>query len=545
MLFIKLKNILNILKTYKNIFIFLLFILIVYIIYKLNKNKNKNFETNSYLENYGNKLKSNIDLLSIKNSKQQKYKIQNIEYHPLIKKVSNVIIGRYKLKNKDIIKIVYYNVNEYILVNICKKDNKKNKNLDNILNDKYKLNEVTDKTTLNVSRILFDIVNDPLTKIFIGQYIINKSNSNFEINNIYKGIIDIAKNSKYSVDIRMNAVDILNLSNNKKYIEISKTLIQSIRNIRTENVNQTFDNHLNTVINNVKTKKQNQIQINKNTNIPQQGLGNIPQQGLGNIPQQNIELLVDIDGNTFPIPPDIDIPPLQRQIEIKKPSRSIYEDGQNVHNTKINESTLNTASELINKYNPTTRIEYTYYKKLYKDEKIKKIENSIHRINTDTSTFGKGFNLYSVFQSLLNLIEQHPQKNELNERLIDELIDMSNKCSTGHLSRLINVLQGFETNLKIKVEIDIKDEIYAKIKHLIEKNIMEQENMDEIMEDILSENKTIYIEFVKNIINDNISEMLNEYKNVDNKDVIKEIINALDKYTGTTNNFLFLKKYLH
>jgi hypothetical protein len=550
MLFIKLKNILNILKTYKNIFIFLLFILIVYIIYGSNKNKNKNknenknFETNSYLENYGNKLKSNIsqttfeifhnklnsniDLLSIKNNEQQKYKIQNIEYHPLIKKVSNVIIGRYKLKNKDIIKIIYYNVNEYLLVNICKKDNKKNKNLDNILNDKYKLNETIDKITLNVSRILFYIVNDPLTKIFIGQYIINKSNSNFEINNIYKGIIDIAKNSKYSVDIRMNAVDILNLSNNKKYIEISKTLIKSIRNIRTENANQKFENHLNTVINNVKTKKQNQIQINKNTNIPQ---------SFG-----NVQLLVDIDGNTFPIPPDIDTPPLQRQIEIKKPSVSIYEDGQNVHNTKVNESTLNTASELINKYNPTTRIEYTYYNKLYKDEKIKKIENSIHRINTDTSTFGKGFNLYSVFQSLLNLIEQHPQKNELNERLIDELIDMSGKCSTGHLSRLINVLQGFETNLKIKVEIDIKDEIYAKIKHLIEKNIIEQENMDEIMEDILSENKTIYIEFIKNTINNNISEMLNEYKNVDNKEVIKEIINALDKYTGTTNNFLFLKK---
>ena len=557
MLVIKLKNILNIFKIYKNIFIFLLFILIIYIIYKLNKNnkinKNKNFETNSYLENYGNKLKSNIsqttfeifhndnklnsgiDLLSIKNkSKQQKYEIQNIEYHPLIKKISNVIIGRYKLKNKDIAKIVYYNVNEYIIVNICKinKDNKKiNKNLDNIFNDKYKLNEIIDKTSLNISRILFDIVNDPLTKILIGQYIINKSNSNVEINNIYKDIIDIAKNSKYSVDIRMNAIDILNLSNNKKYIEISKTLIQSIRNIRTENVNQTFDNHLNIVINNVKTKKQNQIQITKNTNIPQQGFGNIH--------QQPIELLVDINGNTFPIPPDIDTPPLQRQIEIKKPSRSIYEDGQNVHNTKINESTLNTASELINKYNPSTRIEYTYYNKLYKDEKI---ENSIHRINTDTSTFGKGFNLYSVFQSLLNLIEQHPQKNELNKRLIDELIDMSGKCSTGHLSRLINVLQGFETNLKIKVEIDIKDEIYAKIKHLIEKNIMEQENMDEIMEDILSENKTIYIEFVKNTINDNISEMLNEYKNIDNKEVIKEVINALDKYTGTTNNFSFLKK---
>lgn len=577
MLYIKLKNnILKIWKTHKYILIFFLLVLIIYIIYNLKKKiklkKNINLETNknSYLENYGKKSQINnsqttfkivhnnildnsnnkVNLLptNININQQKNIPISEIEqYHPLIKKISNIIIGRYNLaESQNVIEIVYHNVNEYIFINICNKNKNKNKvinkNLDNILNDKYKLNELIDKITLIISRILFNIINEPLKKIFIGQYIINKSDSNTEIDNVYSFIIDIAKNSRYSVDIRMNAIDILNLSNNKKYIEISKSLFNSVRNVKTDSNIQIFDNHLNRVINNVKTKnKQNQIQTspqNINIQIHQQGLG-------GNVPQTNRGLLVDINGTTFPIPPDIDTPPLlQRQIEIKKPSRTIYEDGQNVHNTKINESTLNTASELILKYNPNVIIEYIYYKKINDDEQKQQIEKSIHRINTDTSTFGKGFNLHSVFQSLLNLIEQHPQKNELNERLIDELIDMSGKCSTGHLSRLINVLQGYETNLQVKVQIDIKDEIYAKIKNLIEKNMMEQDNMDELMEDMLSENKTIYIEFVKNTINDNLLEIINEYKNVDvdSEKVIKELISSLDKYTGTINNFSYLKK---
>lgn len=566
MLFTKLKNnIFKIWKTYKYILIFFLLILLIYIIYHLKKKikskKNINLETkkNSYLENYGKQLQINnsqttfkivhnnildnsnkVDLIpkNINNYQQKNIPISKIvQYHPLIKKISNIIIGRYNVdENQNIIEIVYHNVNEYIFINICNKNKNKvtNKNLDNILNDKYKLNELIDKITLIISRILFNIINEPLKKILIGQYIINKSDSNTEIDKVYNVIIEIAKNSRYSVDIRMNAIDILNLSNNKKYIEISKSLFQVVRNVRTDTNNQTFDNHLNRVINNVKTKTQI---TPKSTNTPQRSFDT-------NI-HRNTGLLVDIDGTTFPIPPDIDTPPLQRQIEIKKPSKTIYEDGQNVHNTKINESTLNTASELVDKYNTSTIIEYIYYRKINDSKKQEQIEKSIHRINTDTSKFGKeGFNLHSVFQSLLNLIERHPQKNELNERLVDELIDMSGKCSTGHLSRLINVLQGYETNLQVKVQIDIKDEIYAKVKHLIEKNMMEQENMDEIMEDMLSENKTLYIEFVKNTINDNILEMINEYKNVniDGENVIKELINSLDKYTGTTNNFLYLKK---
>ena len=127
---------------------------------------------------------------------------------------------------------------------------------------------------------------------------------------------------------------------------------------------------------------------------------------------------------------------------------------------------------------------------------------------------------------------------------MDELIDMSGKCSTGHLSRLLNVLQGYETDLKSKVTIDIKDEMYAKIKHLIEKDIMEQENMDELMEDMLSENKSIFIKFIKKVIDQNIFEIVNEYKNnnISNDEIIKTIVESLDKYTGTKDYFLYLEK---
>jgi hypothetical protein len=516
--------------------------------YKNVNTKNIDIRTNSYLEKYGlnitNLQDNSIGKIFNNNSYKQNHTYEIVykkerAYHPLIKKISNIIIGRYKIEENDIYKNIYKNVNEYILHKY-----KNTKQLDDILNDTYKLNELVTETTLIISRMLFKIINEPLTKILIGQYIINKTDNNKEIESIYEYIINVALNTNYSIDIRINAVDILNLSNNRKYIEISKGLLNKVRNTKTEKTNNaSFNYHLDRVINN----------RNNNVNNRNNNVNNIRN-------DRRPEVLIDVNGNMFHIPPDIDVPPLQteRQLllnEIKE-SKTFYEDGQNVHNTKLNKSTLDAAFDLVNKYNPYDKtIEYTYYKKISDKENIDKIERAIHRINTDTSNFGNNLNLQIVYQSLLNLIEQHKNKDELNERLMDELIDMSGKCSTGHLSRLLNVLQGYDTNLNVKVTIDIKDEVYAKIKHLIEKNMMEQENMDDIMEDMLSDDKTIYINFVKNVINDNIFEIIKEYENVNIKDIgdnngqnsvnknviIETIIECLDKYTGTKDKFSYLK----
>ena len=556
---------------YISIIIFTIYIL--YNIYKFYKNtKYKkiilNNKNNEYLESKGRNSSNHIINNNFNNNfnndniKTKKTYIVNIKkYNPIVIKISNIIIGRYNIgkleKNhsKIIINIIYQNVDK--LINL--------KQINDSIIDLYKFNELLDKITLIISRILFRVVNDTLTKILIGQYIINKTNNNKEIDDVYLLFINISKNTRLSIDIRMNAIDILNLSNNKKYIEISKTLLQSVRNDTNNNylntTSLTFNNNLNRVVDNIKNKN-----INNTINtIQQTRINNV--NNVNNVNNQP-QLLVDRDGTTYPIPPDINIPPLPREfnehqlVSVKKPVRSIYDDSQNVHNTTINKTTLDTASELVHKYNPENiRLEYIYYKtKSFSEltpEKIEKIEKSIHRINTDSSTFGgKGFTLYTIYQSLLNLIDKHPQKDDLNERLLDELIDMSDKCSTGHLSRLINVLQGFDTNLQVKVKININDEIYAKIKHLIEKEIINDENMDVIMEDMLSDKKIIYIKFVKKIIDNNIFEILKEYEKIDIQDItgynndnkykkISEIVTdiiiiSLDKYTGSKDNFNYL-----
>ena len=571
-------------KLFKNKWLKLLAIIfliyIFYIIYKSYKtfkykkqitlnNNNQYLESKGKIASVNNVSESNKNNITILNNSNSNINDKtNIiskkqTYHPIVIKISNIIIGRYdigklnKEHSKLLINIIYQNVNKFILK---KFNNKSNLNqINDIVTDSYKFNELLDKITLIVSRILFKVIEDPLTKILIGQYIIKKTDNNKEIDDIYLYFINISKNTRLSVDIRMNAIDILNLSNNKKYTEVSKSLLQTVRNNNNNSNNNTtvtFNNNLNRISNIVKNKPINNVNsvININNRIPiQTNIQNRPQ------------LLVDMDGTTYPIPPDINVPPLQTRpiMEVKKPERSIYDDSQNVHNTTINQSTLNTASELINRYDPQNRrIDFVYYKrkslKELPPEQIEKVEKSIHRINTDTSTFGKGFTLYIIYQSLLNLIERHSQKNDLNERLLDELIDMSGKCSTGHLSRLINVLQGFETDLQVKVKININDEIYAKIKHLIEQAVINDEKMDDIMEDMLSENKTIYISFVKKIINDNIIEIVKEYDNVNTNDivgyknekklnnirdiVVDIVIISLDKYTGTKEKFNYLLK---
>ena len=566
-------------KLFKNKWLKLLAIIfliyIFYIIYKSYKtfkykkqiilnNNNQYLESKGKIASVNNVSESNKNNIRILNNSNSNINDKtNIiskkqTYHPIVIKISNIIIGRYdigklnKETSKLLINIVYQNVNKFILK---KFNNKSNLNqINDIVTDSYKFNELLDKITLIVSRILFKVIEDPLTKILIGQYIIKKTDNNKEIDDIYLYFINISKNTRLSVDIRMNAIDILNLSNNKKYTEVSKSLLQTVRNNNNNSNNNTtvtFNNNLNRISNIVKNKPINNV-ININNRIPiQTNIQNRPQ------------LLVDRDGTTYPIPPDINVPPLQTRpiMEVKKPERSIYDDSQNVHNTTINQSTLNTASELINRYDPQNRrVDFVYYKTKSLEElppeQIEKVEKSIHRINTDTSTFGKGFTLYIIYQSLLNLIERHSQKNDLNERLLDELIDMSGKCSTGHLSRLINVLQGFETDLQVKVKININDEIYAKIKHLIEQAVINDEKMDDIMEDMLSENKTIYISFVKKVINDNIFEIVKEYDNVNTNDitgykndkkynnirdiVIDIVIISVDKYTGTKENFNYL-----
>ena len=220
------------------------------------------------------------------------------------------------------------------------------------------------------------------------------------------------------------------------------------------------------------------------------------------------------------------------------PVTSIYNNRQNVHNSKIDESVkemiqyiasiqLNTkegvyityddvCNEIIKEYCSLNNIELNDEIKKFKDfdsnqeEKNNEIVNDFERnvrrttegssqtIDDDDYTitekkpnielikasllrFSLDRGLYSNFQSIQSLvikiwqiIKEHEYRETLTQRLFEELIEMSGSCSSGHISRLVNVLSGFEINGKLmKLTIDYKDEMTSVMMAKINKKISE------------------------------------------------------------------------
>ena len=85
-------------------------------------------------------------------------------------------------------------------------------------------------------------------------------------------------------------------------------------------------------------------------------------------------------------------------------------------------------------------------------DKHEKIKVSLNRIKLDRCLYSKFSNtLENILLKVWNYISTSEFKDELKIRLLDELQDMSGTCSSGFLTRLVNVISGYEDNLNIKI----------------------------------------------------------------------------------------------
>lgn len=213
-----------------------------------------------------------------------------------------------------------------------------------------------------------------------------------------------------------------------------------------------------------------------------------------------------------------------------KGKRSFYDNSQNVHNIDIDKNTkefirfLSTNQSLIlHKFNQDNDYEQIVNEILYdEDENKNKITQSLNRIYLDTNIY-EGFTLLTLFLKIWIVINTHEYKNELIKRLKEELIDMSDTCSSGHLLRLSNVFSGFGYNISMNIEIEIRSKITHIINNLI-KSQNESEEKDEIVDNIgnIEENNKFSLFFMRNI--DLIkTELLKDYSDIVNKDEFEEI----------------------
>lgn len=229
---------------------------------------------------------------------------------------------------------------------------------------------------------------------------------------------------------------------------------------------------------------------------------------------------------------------------------TVYTDTQNTHT--FSDQTLEIMEKLV--VDVVTNVDYSEVYdtlvslvKKYATKDDGKIDNSIkfkamkalNRVNQDTATFTK----YNITLSGLIVIvwcridayDDKETRNELKKRLVEELIDMGDTCSTGHADRFVNVLSGYEFTLKVSWEDQISSNLVGRLNALI-RDCEDPDVKDALevarTELATQEEKDIYDAFVKSGIERLKDEMYEEFvggNHVSEDDFAKFFQNSVDK----------------
>jgi hypothetical protein len=176
-----------------------------------------------------------------------------------------------------------------------------------------------------------------------------------------------------------------------------------------------------------------------------------------------------------------------------KGPKTFYNNSQNIHKLDV-DTTINPFIEKLLSLSldiPTTEDEYNSFVDVVVDN-IKEYSSNLEyelddqlRVIGAINRFILDNTLYSKYNvSLLNLlirsyyyIQTHEFKDELMERLCQELCDMADTCTTGHIYRLVNIFSGYEVSVTIPVEEEIKGCVYARLQTIIQNKTEEEQTL--------------------------------------------------------------------
>lgn len=210
-------------------------------------------------------------------------------------------------------------------------------------------------------------------------------------------------------------------------------------------------------------------------------------------------------------------------------NKSVYNDSQNVHDHDINKSvllacyTLITETKIDNLLIDDIRQQLLTATPQYNDAII----TVLSRIQFDQSKFKYNdftFGLFEIFCALYMYIQNHSNKDDLMLRLGEEMNEMEKYCSSGHMSRFINVIQGYTDDKRLQIRISDKQQINSIISHYLNKCC--ETTSDEIMDSMISDDKHLFYDFICSSMNNKINSIIREYGEVQS-----EILQAVKQYT--------------
>jgi len=134
-------------------------------------------------------------------------------------------------------------------------------------------------------------------------------------------------------------------------------------------------------------------------------------------------------------------------------NRTIYDDGQNVHDTHINQSISNSLFSLMETKNMIYGSDEKILQEIISDtiltQTVKQQIIEYCQISEVHSKLNCTF--MEALQIVWQTIQSHEQSAEIKKVLNQEMQDSICVCFTGRLSRLINSLNGFDDRVQIKI----------------------------------------------------------------------------------------------
>jgi predicted house-cleaning noncanonical NTP pyrophosphatase (MazG superfamily) len=190
-----------------------------------------------------------------------------------------------------------------------------------------------------------------------------------------------------------------------------------------------------------------------------------------------------------------------------------YTNSQNVHDTSVSDSCDHTINFLFSSENFINTESFDQLKIRILDSRPD-LELCMSRIELDHNVYGKCRKQMSVvFTRLLNYIDKHEYKNVLTERLYQEMEEMQHTCSTGYISRLMNVLSGIVEDMGIKMSYT--HQIQARFKKCIETYALDDPDCDDILEQFVSTTigtKQALLAFIRKNVPNIRQDMYQEFK---------------------------------
>ena len=213
------------------------------------------------------------------------------------------------------------------------------------------------------------------------------------------------------------------------------------------------------------------------------------------------------------------------QSYVEKRKRTVYSDKQNIHEI---EHVKEAMQALFRKATPLV-VKMDVILHWLSEQRNDKALHSFQRIVQDTAVY-EGYRMTEIMCALFQVIREHEQKVEIEKRLLEELEEMNGWCSTGHVVRLLNSIQGFDTDITITIPVreEIKASVFARFTFSLK--TLSADVREEIMNEFTLDEKSLLLDFVESYSYED--ELRNEYTSVPIEEFTRYYNDAVKEYIG-------------